>query len=228
MKIGFLVIATNKYIKFVKPLTDSINKYLFQNHEKTIFCFTDDVSFVYDNVVNIYQEHMQWPLPTLMRYEIIYKNREKYNNIDVLYYIDADMLIHGNIGDELLPNNNELVAVEHPGYFRDKIQCFETNVNSTAYLEREKYGMYYCGGVQGGSSETYLTVCKQLMDNINIDKNNNIIAVWHDESHWNCYLNNNKGKFKTMTSTFCYPESWNLNIPKRIIALDKNHTEMRN
>ena len=84
-----------------------------------------------------------------MRYEIIYNNRDKYEDIDVLYYIDADMLICGVVGDEFLPNENSLLAVIHPGYYRDKIQCFETNKNSTAYLEIEKYGIYYCGGVQG-------------------------------------------------------------------------------
>lgn len=227
LKIGFLIIATNKYIKFVKPLVDSINKYFLNNYKKTIFCFTDQLDYeLQNNVVKIYQEHMSWPMPTLKRYEIFYKNKEKYENIDILYYIDADMLINDTIGEEIIPNENGLLAVIHPGYFRDKIQTYERNPLSKAFVNYNHY-VYHCGGVQGGYKEKYLEVCKTLMDNINEDMKNGIIAVWHDESHWNCYLINNPNSYKELDSSYCYPESWTLNLPKRIFALDKNHSEIR-
>ena len=70
MKIGLLIIATNKYIDFVQPLINSINLYFLKNHNVKIFCFTDDKTKVFqDNVVKIYQEHLNWPYITLKRYE---------------------------------------------------------------------------------------------------------------------------------------------------------------
>ena len=228
MKIGFLVIATNKYIKFVRPLVDSINKYFLPDYDKTIFCFTDQMdSELQDNVVKIQQDHMQWPLTTLKRYEIFYKNKELLNDVDVLYYLDADMLINDFINTPVLPDNRGLVAIVHPGYFRDKMQSYEKNIQSKAYVNNNHH-VYHCGGFQGGTKDKYLEVCEKLMNNINDDMNRGIIAVWHDESHWNAYLINNPNTYKELDSSYCYPENWNLNIPKRILALDKNHQEIRN
>lgn len=228
MKIGFLVIATNKYIRFVKPLVDSINKYFLVDYDKTIFCFTDQMDYeLQDNVIKVYQEHMNWPLPTLKRYEIFYRNAKEYSDIDILYYLDADMLINSTIGTEILPDERGLVAVVHPGYLKDKIQTYERNPLSNAYVNNNHY-VYHCGGVQGGIKSKYIAVCKTLMININDDMSKGIIAVWHDESHWNCYLINNPTSYKELDSSYCYPESWQLNIPRRILALDKNHSEIRN
>lgn len=227
MKIGFLVIATNKYIRFVNPLVDSINRHFLQDYDKTIFCFTDQMDHdVQDNVVLIHQEHMQWPLPTLKRYEIFYQNRKEYSDMDVLYYLDADMLINGTVGTEILPDERGLVAVVHPGYYRDKMQTYERNPKSKAYVNDNHY-VYHCGGVQGGTKNKYLEVCKTLMININDDMKRDIVAIWHDESHWNHYLINHPNNYKELDSSYCYPEGWNLNLPKRILALDKNHNEIR-
>jgi histo-blood group ABO system transferase len=227
MNIGILVIATNKYIKFISPLVESINKYFLKNHKITVYCFTNIMDYkTADNVVKIEQEHMPWPMPTLKRYEIFSKNKTYYENMDVLYYLDADMLINDFVGDEFLPDDKDLLCVIHPGYFRDKIQSFERRYTSTAFVDNKHY-TYHCGGVQGGKTIPYLTACEKIAKNINIDMKNNIIAVWHDESHWNKYLISSKVSYKELDSSYCYPESWNIPFTKRILALDKDHTEMR-
>jgi len=228
MNIGFLVIATNKYIKFLNPLVDSINKYLLNDHKKTIFCFTNIMDHeVSDNVIKIYQEHMSWPMPTLKRFEIFNKNSEKYKDIDILYYLDADMLINDYIGDEFLPGDKDLIAVIHPGYRRDLLQSFERRIKSNAYVDYSHY-VYHCGGVQGGKKDAYLTACKILSNNILDDMSKDIIAIWHDESHWNKYLISNPDLYKELDCDYCYPENWNIPYKKLILALDKDHAEMRN
>lgn len=228
MNIGILVIATNKYIKFVNPLVDSINKYFLTNHKKTIFCFTNHTDIIpQDNVKIIFQKHMPWPMPTLKRYEIFFKNKEQFNDMDVLYYLDADMLINDYINDDFLPGDKKLVTVIHPGYFRDKIQSYERNPNSTAYVDCSKHYVYHCGGVQGGYTKDYIDVCEQISKNITIDFTRGIIAIWHDESHWNKYLISNPSIYTELDCSYCYPESWNLPFDKKILALDKNHAEMR-
>ena len=169
---------------------------------------------------------MPWPMPALRQYEIIYTNKYLYQDMDVLYYLDADMLVCGVVGNEFLPIDVDLVGVLHPGYTRDKIQTFERRKESTAYVNQEHH-LYHCGAVQGGKTDAFLNACKELMDNINNDYANGIIAVWHDESHWNAYLVNTDKTYKSMDSSYCYPESWKLDLPKKILALDKNHSEMR-
>lgn len=225
MKIGILVIATSKYISFVKPLVDSINRHFLLDHDKTIFCFTDNLDYeLQDNVVKIYQEHMAWPMPTLKRYEIFVKNEEYYNNIDVLYYLDADMLVNETIGSEILPIDKNLIAVVHPSYVSSRIQTYERNPHSKAYVDFNHH-VYHCGGVQGGKKDKYMEVCKLLMNNINTDMSNGIVAVWHDESHWNSYLINNPDSYKELDSSYCYPEGWGLTTPQRITSVNKNNKE---
>lgn len=41
MNIGLLIIATNKYIKYLNPLVESINKYFLTGYTVSIFCFTN-------------------------------------------------------------------------------------------------------------------------------------------------------------------------------------------
>ncbi len=61
--------------------------------------------------------------------------------------------------------------------------------------------------------------------------NHGILAEWHDESALNWYLlsGENKDKYRaTLSSSYCYPESWIIpNCSKIILALDKNHKEIR-
>lgn len=225
MKIGILVIATNKYTQFVNPLVESINKYFLPDYKKTIFLFTNKMEEIYqENVIKIFQEHMKWPLPTLKRYEIFYNNRKSFNGSDILYYLDADMLINDYVGEEILPTEDKkIVAVIHPGNsVSNMITSYERNPKSTAcvYDIPSNY-LYHCGGVQGGKKSSYLNVCKILSENINIDMNNGIKAVWDDESHWNCYLINNPDVYKELDSSYCYPESWTIPFKKIILALDK-------
>ena len=65
----------------------------------------------------------------------------------------------------------------------------------------------------------------QLATNVNRDLHKNHIAVWHDESHLNRYFIDHPPK--TLSPSYSYPERLKLPFPKIILALDKNHGEMR-
>jgi len=58
------------------------------------------------------------------------------------------------------------------------------------------------------------------------DMDKNLIAVWHDESHYNRYLIDTPPTH-ILSPSYCYPESWRLPFEKKLLALDKNHREMR-
>lgn len=184
MQVGLIVIATNKYIDFAPALLETVEKNFLKGHNVEVFLFTNQPFS--GNVTIIPTEHREWPWMTLGRYHLIQQLRD-YPKKDYYYYIDVDMLVLGEVGEEIF---GERVAAIH-GKFKKKPGNYDRNPNSLAYISEEEIprnviAPYYCGGFQGGSK--YLDDAKELARRIDKDWSNNVIAEWHDESHWNRYL----------------------------------------
>lgn len=230
LNIAVLTIATNKYIQFIKPLHDSIKKNFLSDHNVDMFCFTD--KDVPDGVIKIHQEHMPFPYPTLMRYHIFYKNIEHYKKYDAVYYCDADMLFIDKIGNEVL---SDLTVVKHPGFwYKSKNEfSYQRNPISVAAVALNEGDYYFAGGFNGGFK--YLELCKALVEMIDKDLQKNICAIWHDESYLNRYLIDNKPT-NILSPSYCFPDPRDKNriinlrlteFKPKLIALDKNHKEIR-
>jgi len=225
-KICIINIATNKYIKFIEPLWKSINSNFLKNCVVESLLFTNhDIEPITSNGKVSKIEHEPFPTPTLMRYHYINSESEYLKQFDYCFYLDADMLIENKVEEEIL---GDLVATIHPGFFNKNINDFayERNENSMAYIPIDNGNKYYAGGFNGGVPEKFLEMSKTIANNIDIDKLNNIIAVWHDESHFNRYLLDNPPTLE-LNPDYCYPESWNIPFERKILALDKNHEEVR-
>lgn len=224
MNIGLLVIATNKYISYTHPLWESAKKHFMAKHSVQMFVFTNQAD-VPAGAVRVQWEHLPWPGPTLMRYHAFLTAEEQLSKMDYLYYSDADMKFVDTVGDEALGN---LVATIHPGFYNKSRHeyTYERRGDSTACMGPNDGFAYFAGGFNGGRSKNFLDMSKSIRGNIDIDQSKNIVAIWHDESHMNKYL------FKTpptnvLNPSYCYPESWKLPFKKRLLALDKNHHDMR-
>jgi histo-blood group ABO system transferase len=225
-KIGLLVIATGKYDQFIPPLYKSMKKYFMKNHEVTMFVFTDKEMPKKEDLVSLEHNHEPWPNPTLKRYHTFDKYKDILFNMDYLYYCDADMLFVGEVGDEILPDTETgLVGTEHPGFYGGKRGTYDTNKDSTAFVKNNEGFIYFAGGFNGGTSKSFLKMSSIIKNNVDKDLSNNIIALWHDESHINRYFIDNPPK--VLNPSYCYPESWNLPFEKKLLALDKNHNEIR-
>jgi len=229
VKVCLINIATNRYIKFLDPLWDSVNKNFLPEHDVQSLLFTNhNIEPITKNGKVSYIDHQPFPTPTLMRYHYMLSEEEYLSQFDYCFYIDVDMLITSKVGDEIL---GELVATIHP-YFYDKTNesfTYETNQNSTAYVENYKGDHYFAGGFNGGNPENFLNMAKIIVKNVDTDLNNNIVAVWHDESHLNKYLVENKPTVK-LNPSYCYPEWWTEDMnpfKRKIVALDKDHAEFR-
>lgn len=222
--IGLLIIATNKYTTFIEPLIKSADENFLINQEVTYFIFTNKNLDLKSkrNIVYINVEHRDWPWMTLGRYEIFKNNEHILSKMNYLYYCDADMRFVGEVGDEIL---GDLVATQHPGYYGNR-GTPETNPKSLACVYSHEDMQYFAGGFNGGSSYEYLKMAKKISNNIDIDYSNNIIAIWHDESHMNRYFIDNKPT-KILNPSYCYGESMNIPFERKLIALDKNHSEIR-
>jgi histo-blood group ABO system transferase len=182
MNISLIVIATNKYIEFVPQLIASVEKNFLKNHNVEIFLFTNQP--FKGNATVIPTEHRSWPWMTLGRYHLI-QTLKDYPKKDYYYYIDADMLVIDEVGDEIFGNR---VAAIH-GKFKKKPGNFDRNPLSLAYVPKGITNPYFCGGFQGGSN--FLTDAIALSERIDTDFSKGIIALWHDESHWNRYCLDN-------------------------------------
>lgn len=233
MKICILNIATNKYIQFVEQLLDSVEENFLNGHDISALVFTNhEILEASDNVKISQIEHEPWPIPTLKRYHYFLKEKEYISQFDYCFYMDVDMRIVDKVGDEIL---GDLVATQHPGFWHKdpKEFTYERRPQSTAYIPEGEGKMYYAGGFNGGKPEHFLKMAESIVNNIEEDFKNNLIAVWHDESHMNKYLFENPPTVE-LTPSYCYPEGikfnptwWHVPFEPKILALEKNHAEVR-
>ena len=225
LKIGLLCIATGKYDIFIPSLYKSAKKHFFKNEDVKLYIFTDQDIPNKDGIVKIPIKHELWTNPTLKRYHHFFDNKEIYSDRDYLFYCDIDMLFVSEVGKEVLPDEPGLVGVEHPGFYGGRRGTYDDNPNSTAYVKNNEGKIYYAGGFNGGTRDAFLKMAEHIKTNVDADYDKGIIAKWHDESHMNKYFINNIPK--TLTPSYCYPERWNLPFEKKLLALDKNHDEIR-
>lgn len=225
-KIGLLVIATGKYDQFIPLLFTSTKKHFMKNHDVTMFVFTDQNFSEKKGMIILPHVHEAWPNPTLKRYHVFDKYKDELTKMDYLYYCDADMRFVSEVGDEILPDaDKELVATEHPGFFGGRRGTYETRVESTACVAPNEGSIYFAGGFNGGTSAAFLKMSEEIKKRVDKDLESGIVAVWHDESQLNRYLIDNSPK--VLNPSYCYPESWNIPFEKKLLALDKNHSEIR-
>lgn len=229
MKICILSIATNKYIKFVERLLDNIEENFLNGHEIQCLLFTDHEVETSDNVRVCKIDHEPWPMPTLKRYNYFIKEKQFISSFDYCYYFDVDMGIDSKVGDEVL---GDLVATMHPyqSFYPKEQRTYDRNPKSLAYVPFGQEGeYYYAGGFNGGSTKRFLEMSEVIADRVNKDLENNVIALWHDESHMNRYLIDNPPSL-SLTPSYCFAEEfYNADYPyePKIIALKKNHSELR-
>ena len=226
MNIALLIIATNKYHRFLSPLYESVQKYLFREDaiDVTPFVFTDHRK-VPLGCIRIYQKHAPWPESTLKRFHMFERIAPQLKKMDYVFYCDVDMRFVNPVGVEIL---SKFSATIHPYFFdspREKLH-YEKNKASTAYVPQGMGKRYYMAAFFGGETEGFLKMTRILRKNIDIDLDRQIIAKWHDESHLNCYLASFPPE-KELDPGYCYPEGEIIPYQPKILALSKNHAEMR-
>lgn len=221
--VGLLIVATGKYIQFVPPLIASAEKHFCKDHNVTYFIFTDGELPAAENVITLYQPRLGWPYDTMMRNQAYASHADLLLTQDYLFALDADMLFVDDVGSEIL---GERVATQHPGFVGKTKFPYETNPHSTAYIPKHSGSQYFAGGFFGGSTLEFIHIVTTTTQNVYKDLEKGLIAVWHDESHWNRYCIDHPPTV-ILNPSYCYPESWDLPYPKKLLALDKNHKEIR-
>ena len=144
---------------------------------------------------------------------LIRKAREEIKECDYLVFIDADALVVDTITEEEFFTDKPLYGVHHPCHFlkfppHDKPPgAFETNPLSLAKISEEyDHSIYWQGCLWGGRIPEVFDLMTELDRRTTIDEKNNVIAVWHDESHLNCFYSENKEKVHTVGPEYAFPE----------------------
>ena len=140
------------------------------------------------------------------------------------------MGIVSEVGDEVL---SDLVATMHPyqSFYPKEQRTYDRNPKSLAYVPPGEEGeLYYAGGFNGGSTKKFMEMAEILADRVTKDLENDVIALWHDESQMNRYLIDNPPTL-SLTPSYCFAEEqmYNSEYPydDKIIALKKDHNELR-
>lgn len=230
INIAILYIATGRYTIFWEYFYHSAEKNLLPNCKKHYFIFTDSVGELIgentQNVTKVKQEKLGWPYDTLMRFDMFLSIKDKLQEFDYVYFFNGNTEIIQPISEnEFLPNKHEeLVFAHQPHMFhlnRNKF-TYERNMNSKAYIPFNQGKYYITGALNGGTASAYLKMCEILSNNIHQDLKNNIIAIWHDESHLNHYLLNAE-RVKILPPYFTKGESEYWKTTSKIMFSNKTH-----
>jgi histo-blood group ABO system transferase len=224
MKICVITIATGKYIQFVENLLNKVDEFFLDGNEISCLLFTDnDLEEVSENIKVSKIEHKPWPEPALKKYNYICTEKDFLKDFDYLYLFDADVDIVSPVGEEVL---QDLVGVLHPWKILENksLYPYEKRLQSTAYVADEQHNKYYAAAFVGGKSETFLKMSEVISSRVTEDETNNIIAVWHDESHLNKYFIENPPT--DLSPSYMFPEELmgHLEYPwkPKIVAINKN------
>lgn len=227
MKIAILYICVGNYHVFWKDFFLSAEKYFLPNVDKDYFVFTDSKHiFQEDNthIIKVYQDDLGWPKNTLLRYHLFDSQYEKLKTYDYLVFFNANCLFVDTISIlDFLPVAEDLVFVNHP-IFYDKSNMeftYERNPKSTAFIPFGEGTHYISGGVNGGKAAAFLSMAKELRSCVDHDSENNVIALWHDESHINKYALNHPN-YRLLDASFFFPEGWEGPFIPKIVAREKS------
>lgn len=210
-KIAICYICIGKYSIFWEEFYKSFEERFCVESEKHYYVFTDAKDIIYSNAENvhiIYQKNLGWPYNTLNRYDMFLRIKEKLQVYQYILFFNSNSYCCQNISEEeFLPNDNDLVVVQHPAFYRtdNTRYTYDRNSESTAYIPVGIGKYYICGGINGGKADSFLQMAEEISRNVRVDCSKGIIALWHDESHINKYIIE-KTNYRMLSPAYCYPE----------------------
>ena len=217
MKVAISFIATGKYLNYLPKWYEYLEDKFLPETEKKILVFTDgDLEGTPDNV-KVYQiEHKEWPFITLERFETLLLARDEIEKCDWFVFLDADTLVVSEIKEsEFFDESKPYIGVHHPCHYlqmppHDKYPgAFETNKKSRAAIEDgSDFSVYYQGCVWGGKVPNVVEMIEELSNRTKEDLENNVIALWHDESHLNKFYLEVSNEVKILPPSFAYPQNF--------------------
>ncbi len=219
--VAVLYICTGIYTVFWEQFYKSAQLHLLPGYDKHYFVFTDKKEIFnshHPHVHLFFQKPLQWPYPTLLRFQFFKNIEDQLKKFDYVYFFNANCRILKDItAQDILPLNGEAIVVtQHPGFW-DKSNTeftYERNPGSAAFVPVGKGNIYVAGGLNGGQADKYLSFINTCFNNVQADLEKGIIAVWHDESYLNEYILDKR--VKVLHPGYLYPAGKQLPFEKII------------
>jgi len=246
--LGILTVATNIYIDYWHKMVLSLDKKLLHGQNCVMHVFTDQpekAKLIEAELINLQVSiHIippyAWPDATIRRYEIFSMFASEINE-KVLMHLDADMLVMQNIFQDVtsIAQSNSMMLVAHPGFWnkkitiKSKLKCYlkgsnfqagswENRKESEAFVDYKLRKTYVCGGVWAGRRANFFAMTDKLSDAVMKDRDNGVMAVWHDESHLNKWASENE--YLELSPIYCYVTEYAhlSGLKPKIIAVTKD------
>lgn len=236
--VAATVFAIGKYIMFLRNFLETAEQHFFVGFRVHVYVFTDRPNEVPQVKMAAGRQLTVMSVPSSNRWQEISARRmeliqtliekELQPHTDYIFCLDVDSKFHGRWGTESLGG---LVAVIHPGYYRDERSRFpyERRPASRAYVAPGEGDFYYCGGAFGGLLQEVHLLTKTCRHNFEADAIVGIEAAWQEESHLNRYMWINKPS-KVLSPEYLWQDFKSRNPEVQIIRFSgvvKNYADIR-
>ncbi len=222
-RVAVLIPATQRYTALIAPLLASFDGRFLTDCEVEPIVLTDLPAKVPARTLFI--EHHPWPGVAMRKYQYFCQYQKELSEFDYVFMCDADMRVVAPIGREIL---GELVATQHSGYFDKPAEAFpyERNPASTAFIANGAGTVYAQTAFFGGTTKAVLAMAADRNAAIEADNAQGLVAIWHDESHFNRYIYDHPAEV-VLSPSYCFPEGSSYPFEPKILALDKDHDVIR-
>ncbi|KAE8298415.1 N-acetyllactosaminide alpha-1,3-galactosyltransferase [Larimichthys crocea] len=194
--VALTVFAVGRYLDaYLLTFLNSSEHHFMLGLPVTYYVFTDTPEKVPDiklgplrsiKVIKV-KRHSRWQDISMMRMKTIADVIESdiRHHCTHVFCFDVDQVFTGRFGSEALGDS---VALLHAHYYHlpERLFTYDRNPKSKAYMESGDF--YYHAAVFGGSWNSVKALTESCYHSIMEDKENNVEALWHDESHLNKYM----------------------------------------
>ncbi|XP_030623600.1 alpha-1,3-galactosyltransferase 2-like [Chanos chanos] len=212
--VAMTVFAVGKYLDaYLRKFLISAELHFMVGLPVTYYVFTDvpnDVPVIQLargrklKVINI-QKYDHWQDISMMRMRSIADliEMELHNPNQFIFCMDVDQEFVGRFGSEALGDS---VALLHAHFYKRRLQEFtyDRNPKSLAFMDEGDF--YYHAAIFGGSWQNVKRLTETCYEAIMADKENQVEALWQDESHLNKYFWINKPS-KLLSPEYCWDRS---------------------
>ncbi|XP_041062627.1 alpha-1,3-galactosyltransferase 2-like isoform X1 [Carcharodon carcharias] len=210
--IGLTVFAVGKYLDmYLESFLVSADEHFMPGFSVIYYVFVDDLPKLERLRPSVrrkierfqVERHKRWQDISMYRMKIISRLIEDRirHEANYVFCFDVDQRFQGRFGTEVL---SELVALLHAWYYRRPkfMYTYDRNPHSAAYLS-DKGDFYYHAAVFGGTWQSVKNLTETCDRGIMQDKQKNVEALWHDESHLNKFLWLHKPT-KVLSPEYCW------------------------
>mmetsp|Transcript_17794 Transcript_17794/g.58536 ORF Transcript_17794/g.58536 Transcript_17794/m.58536 type:complete len:589 (-) Transcript_17794:228-1994(-) len=183
----------------------------------------------------VYRKHDGWPSASMKRAHSYLEHAELWGAMDYVFAVDVDVSFVSYVSQEILGETVGTLHADNAFYDGSEVvgrfqkawsvnaepgtmwrqhhgnaalvtrAVYEKREESTAGMRAGEGRHYFAGGFYGGRSQKVLEMLKELVKRTNQDLEEDIVAIFHDESQINRYWFDHPPQVK-LSCSYLYPE----------------------